>query len=90
MESKKHAVVYRHELTSTELCEEAIFLGLRLVDGIQLSQFARNHGIDLQQTYQSQIEHLRDAGLIETTHDYVRLTPQGRLLSNEVFSEFLR
>ena len=32
---------------------------------------------------------LRDAGLLELNADRMRLTPQGRLASNEVFSRLL-
>jgi oxygen-independent coproporphyrinogen-3 oxidase len=32
---------------------------------------------------------VRDAGLLEMNFDRIRLTPQGRLVSNEVFSRLL-
>jgi oxygen-independent coproporphyrinogen III oxidase len=32
---------------------------------------------------------VRDAGLLELNADRMRLTPQGRLVSNEVFSRLL-
>jgi oxygen-independent coproporphyrinogen-3 oxidase len=32
---------------------------------------------------------VRDAGLLELSSDRIRLTPRGRLVSNEVFSRLL-
>lgn len=61
---------------------ERLWLGLRLSQGISLSEaeevaFARSIG------------RLEDAGLLERHAGRVRLTGRGVLLSNEVFTEFL-
>ncbi len=84
------AVSYRCDLTPEDRQEEAIFLGLRLTEGIQFSQYHAKFGTDLRDSYRAPIEYLSEAGLVECTADRLRLTPQGWLLSNEVFTEFLR
>ena len=69
-----------HELTNEDLRSEALFLGLRLMRGVSL---------DLCKDYEPDLERFREAGLLELDGDYVRLTRNGALLSNEVFSAFV-
>jgi oxygen-independent coproporphyrinogen-3 oxidase len=77
-------------LSDIEHEEEALFLGLRLTDGILLAEFRTRFGFDLQERYRRQIAHLSDAGLVELATDRFRLTSRGWMLSNEVFTELLR
>jgi oxygen-independent coproporphyrinogen-3 oxidase len=86
----KHAIVSRYDLNETERQEEALFLGLRLMKGIGLDSFKERFGFDLRSRFRSNINHLLDAGLIEVSPDSLRLTPRGWMLSNEVFTEFMR
>jgi coproporphyrinogen III oxidase-like Fe-S oxidoreductase len=69
--------------------EERFFLGLRLNRGVDLREIAAHFG-------QEEIDNLRPAiseliadGLLQRDRDSIRLTPRGRLLSNEVFQAFL-
>ena len=68
---------------------ESIILGLRLCCGINIDDFEKRFGIDIMKQYGKQIEELLNFGLIEKNQEYIRLTPQGRLLGNEVFWRFL-
>jgi oxygen-independent coproporphyrinogen-3 oxidase len=78
------------EIIDPELeISEAIILGLRLCDGININDFENRFGIDIIKQYGRQIEELLNFGLIEKKQDSVRLTPRGRLLGNEVFWRFL-
>ena len=62
--------------------EERFFVGLRMMDGIrpEPSEWAR---------FQEPIERFLEEGLLELDDGSLRLTPQGVLLSNEVFAEFI-
>lgn len=86
----RHAIVSRHDLNDTERQEEAFFLGLRLMSGIEFNAFQKRFGFDLRNRFRSNIDHLLDAGLIEMSPESLRLTPHGWMLSNEVFTEFMR
>ena len=86
----RHAIDYHSHLSVAEHEEEALFLGLRLTDGIPLDEFRTRFGFDLREKYRRQIAHLNDAGLVEVVPDRFRLTPRGWMLSNEVFTELLR
>jgi oxygen-independent coproporphyrinogen-3 oxidase len=75
-------------LTREEALHESLFLGLRQLRGINLSNFEMHFKISLPELYAEVISHLVEAGLVEVTHDTIRLTSRGILLSNEVFQSF--
>jgi putative oxygen-independent coproporphyrinogen III oxidase len=68
--------------------QESLFLGLRLNRGLDLQQLA-NSFEELFEPQRRVIEELIQLGLLERNIHSVRLTPRGRLLSNEVFERFL-
>jgi oxygen-independent coproporphyrinogen-3 oxidase len=70
--------------------EESFFLGLRLNRGVSFAQLQKQFGGDVLEGYSQVIAELAEAGLLETTAASLRLTPRGRLLSNEVFERFLK
>jgi oxygen-independent coproporphyrinogen-3 oxidase len=69
--------------------EEEFFLGLRLNRGIKLRQLTVNHGAKATAGAEFTIAQLMKENLLTKDGDLVRLTPRGRLLSNEVFERFL-
>lgn len=73
----------------TDTASEFAFLGLRMTDGIDLRDYERRFGVDLLGKYASDIEKLREAGLIEVEGENLRLTRKGMLYSNEVFAVFV-
>jgi oxygen-independent coproporphyrinogen-3 oxidase len=73
----------------SEAFEESLFLGLRLNEGVDLNELRRQFGEGLLEEAMPALIKVRDAGLLELHSDRIRLTPRGRLLSNEVFSRLL-
>jgi oxygen-independent coproporphyrinogen-3 oxidase len=73
----------------SEAFEESLFLGLRLNEGVDLNALRKQFGESLLQDAMHALAEVRDAGLLEMDFDTIRLTPQGRLVSNEVFSRLL-
>jgi oxygen-independent coproporphyrinogen III oxidase len=69
--------------------EECFFLGLRLNRGLDLREVVSTFGQPALDTLSSIIAELVDDGLLQRDRDCIRLTPRGRLLSNEVFQSFL-
>lgn len=69
--------------------QEAFFLGLRLNCGVDLQHLADEFGKDSVSAYSESISELTAAGLLEKQDGRIRLTPRGRLLSNEVFERFI-
>ena len=69
--------------------EEAWFLGLRLNEGVNLAELRDEFGAERVATTTEAVAELVDRGLLTSDGETVRLTAQGRLLSNDVFQRFL-
>jgi oxygen-independent coproporphyrinogen-3 oxidase len=69
--------------------EESLFLGLRLNKGVDLNHLRSQFGNAMLDDAMPALLEVRDAGLLELTADSMRLTPHGRLVSNEVFNRLL-
>jgi len=73
-----------------ERLEEALFMGLRLVDGLDLFAMRQRHDIDIWARYGQDLRPFAQAGLL--VHEPGRrlaLTRAGMLLANEVMSVFI-
>ena len=68
---------------------ETMFLGLRLLEGMDMDSFRQRFGLNPSQVYISEIRELTDLGLLEQEDGVLRLTPNSCLLSNQVFMRFL-
>ncbi|HEX8176756.1 MAG TPA: radical SAM family heme chaperone HemW [Pyrinomonadaceae bacterium] len=77
------------ELSQEDAQAEAVFLGLRLLRGIDLREHLARFGVDLRKERADDLSRLEEAGLIEMTGDLLKLTRTGALLSNEVFAAFV-
>src|SRR5262249_49179859 len=87
--SGDHAIAERRELNEEDRATEALMMGMRLKEGISLTEFQSEYGVDLIERYGNELPRLADAGLIEMGSERLALTPAGRLLSNEVFVSFI-
>ncbi|HEY2867323.1 MAG TPA: radical SAM family heme chaperone HemW [Pyrinomonadaceae bacterium] len=86
IENFRTAEVTREQI---DIASEFVFLGLRLDEGIDLNEFSKRFGIDLEAAYKSDLDRLLDDGLIEIHIDRIRLTQKGKLFSNEIFAIFV-
>jgi oxygen-independent coproporphyrinogen-3 oxidase len=80
----------RRTLGQEERLEEALFMGLRLADGLDLADVSRRHGIDIWERYGPDLTSYVGAGLL--VHDPGRrlaLTRNGMLLANDVMAVFI-
>ncbi|HEV8337353.1 MAG TPA: radical SAM family heme chaperone HemW [Candidatus Polarisedimenticolia bacterium] len=69
---------------------EAIFAGLRLMEGIDVEPVSRAHGIDDPlRGARPRLEELEAAGVLERRGTRLRLTSRGYSVANEVFAAFL-
>jgi len=69
--------------------EEAWFLGLRMNAGVEIAALVREFGREMVGPALETCERLAADGLLGFDGKTARLTARGRLLSNEVFQEFL-
>jgi oxygen-independent coproporphyrinogen-3 oxidase len=79
----------RTEVSSAAALEETFFLGLRLTRGVDLRQAAAKFGDEAIAGFSETIADCVRMGLMQQEGDAIRLTPRGRLLSNEVFERFV-
>lgn len=89
IEANHSAVVETTNLTEQDRAAEAVFLGLRMMNGLRFSSFKREFGLDLRTTHEADLSRFIDAGLIDCTENSLKLTRAGALLSNEVFAAFV-
>jgi len=82
-------LIEEHELSETDLRAEALFLGMRMMRGVDLREYREVFGVDLRAERRDELDRFREAGLVEFDGDLVRLTRNGALMSNEVFAAFV-
>lgn len=71
------------------LIADAVILGLRMTEGIDLAAFAGRFGLDLADRYDETIRRCQAEGLLEMKHGRLFLTRAGYFLSNQVMRRFL-
>ena len=89
IEQRTSPVVEQHELTDVDLRAEALFLGMRMMRGVDLREYTETFGVDLRDEHRDELDRFREAGLVEFDGDLIRLTRNGALMSNEVFAAFV-
>ena len=86
IEKELSPIVERTTLNDEDLRAESVFLGLRLMRGIDLQNYRARFGKDLRDRYNGELDQLIEAGLIQLDRELLKLTTRGALLSNEVFA----
>lgn len=76
------------ELSEEERMEEFMFLGLRLIEGVNRKEFTNRFGKDIDEVYKKPLEKLEWEGLL-TNGEQIRLTHRGLDLANYCMAEFL-
>jgi oxygen-independent coproporphyrinogen-3 oxidase len=89
IESGASPVVEEQQLSQTDVRAEAVFLGMRLMEGVNLRRYRESFGVDLRDDHATDLDRFCEAGLVELDGDVIRLTRTGALLSNEVFAAFV-
>jgi oxygen-independent coproporphyrinogen-3 oxidase len=82
-------VDWREPYARDRRLDEALFLGLRVADGVDLNALGARYDADLMTRHAEAWERGTAAGLIGWENARVRLTPSGRVRSNELFAELI-
>lgn len=82
-------IVERTQLSESEARAESLFLGLRMMQGMNLAAYRARFGADLFEAYRDDLARFREAGLVEIDGELIKLTRAGALMSNEVFAAFV-
>ena len=85
------AVVDHQRIPRRTAMQETMLTGLRLTrEGVSTQDFIQRYGLTLMEVFGKEIKELVRLELLEwAVGDRVRLTPQGRLLGNQVFICFV-
>jgi oxygen-independent coproporphyrinogen-3 oxidase len=82
-------VAERRTVPADERLGDALFTGLRLNRGVDISALSQQYGIDIWARFGERLAPFRDAGLLVAEGDRIRLTRAGMLLANEVMGVFV-
>lgn len=78
------------EVTREDEIAETLIMSLRLLrEGVSLYEFESRFGTNLMNLHGDHLKRAEALGLIQIAPDHVRLTRFGRLLSNQVFRDFV-
>ncbi|HEY6805197.1 MAG TPA: radical SAM family heme chaperone HemW [Pyrinomonadaceae bacterium] len=89
IERGESPVVEQSELGPEDLRAEAVFLGMRLMNGLNMREYEQLFGVNILEEHREDFNDFAEAGLVEFDGELVRLTRAGALMSNEVFAKFI-
>lgn len=84
-----NAVVESYNNTLEDNIEEFIFLGLRKIEGISISEFQNRFRKDIFSIYNSVIKKYKDEHMIVIENDRLYLSSRGIEISNYILSDFI-
>jgi oxygen-independent coproporphyrinogen-3 oxidase len=76
-------------MSGRELMVDALILGLRLCEGIDISDFRQRFGVDISSEYNNIIVQYMDRGLLKMANGRLSFTREGYFLSNQVLSHLI-
>jgi oxygen-independent coproporphyrinogen-3 oxidase len=84
---------YHHEeveeISNKDSMEEFMFLGLRMMEGVKLSDFKMRYGVDIESVYGEVIEKHINLGNLIKTQSHIKLSAEAIPISNQVFVDFM-
>ncbi len=89
MESNEDIIQESYENSTDDNMEEFVFMGLRMIDGIEVSRFKERFNKDIYEVYGDIIEKNINKELLSCNSGKLFLTPKGVELSNYVMSDFI-
>jgi oxygen-independent coproporphyrinogen-3 oxidase len=88
IEAGEKPVADSEELTREDLALEALMLGLRTIDGIDLDRFRERYGVDLLKRNEPLVERLAGEGLLTVTETALRPTLAGLAVTDSLARAF--
>jgi oxygen-independent coproporphyrinogen-3 oxidase len=82
-------VVDVQRLDSDQRVGDALFTGLRLMEGVDVGAVNARYGVDVWRRFGPDLAPFIDLGILEVTRDRWRLTREGLLLAHEVMAVFV-
>jgi len=76
-------------LSVHECMAERMILGLRLEEGVNLTSFRNDYGVDLRDIYRDVLERYKYKNVFTLQGDYLRLNPKYSFVANGILEEFV-
>jgi oxygen-independent coproporphyrinogen-3 oxidase len=89
VQERRSPAVEIRQLPTDERLGDAIFTGLRLVDGIDTDAIGARYGVDFWRRFGADLEPFLDAGTLQREGARLRLTRRGMLIAHEVMTVFV-
>lgn len=87
--NKKDTTVWSYQNSSKDNISEYIFTGLRKTDGICLSAFENEFGIEFNALFEKEMKEMIQNNYLELLNNRIRLTDKGLDVSNNIMARFL-
>lgn len=85
----RSVAVDHRPLSNVERLEEALFMGLRLAEGVDLRAVAARYGVDVWARFGGELQPFVDQGVLTYDGAALRLTRPGMLVAHEVMTVFI-
>jgi oxygen-independent coproporphyrinogen-3 oxidase len=82
-------VAGRETLSREQMMIEAVYLGLRLTDGVDIAGFERRFGVKFETQFDKPLTVFAPQGMLEITKGRCRLSPRGMLLLDSIAASFI-
>ncbi|SPF46190.1 Radical SAM superfamily protein [Candidatus Desulfosporosinus infrequens] len=79
----------KESLTWHECMAERMILGLRLQEGVNLTAFRNDFGVDLRDIYRDVLERYKNKDVFVVQGDYLCLNPKYSFVANSILQEFV-
>ena len=76
-------------LTIDDIRFEAVMMGLRLLEGIDISEYERRFGCNLLDYYEKPISRNMEKGMLKVDNGHLMVTERGMFLLNDILVDFL-
>jgi oxygen-independent coproporphyrinogen-3 oxidase len=86
---RQSPVAEERRLSRREQLEEALFMGLRLADGVDLDELGARYGVDVRAEFVSALVPYVETGHVRYDGARLRLSRAGMLVANEILSVFV-
>jgi len=89
IEAGEKPVIGEERITKKERLKESLMLGLRLIEGVDLTALEKRHKTLVDNHIMESLRGFIENGLLESQQGRIRLTEKGLYLSNSVFREII-
>ncbi|AKA70663.1 radical SAM family heme chaperone HemW [Clostridium scatologenes] len=89
VKENKNLELDKHENSKEDNIEEFVFMGLRKISGISITEFNSRFGVDIYNIYPNVIKKYVDNGIIICEDDKLFLSKRGIEVSNSVMCDFI-